>query len=154
VRIHREAVVQCRQTLAQLAISKNRQAEEEAEERCERACLHNPAGGVDLVIIPRPKRFAKLNKNPDGSDIIWERKRTRAEISAAADAEMLKNLKKSISRDDGLPAKGKRKAAGTADRLPAKKYVFYFFKFNQVLTGRKIGRRVSKRASDTTEGTL
>ncbi|KAJ7891969.1 hypothetical protein B0H13DRAFT_2340365 [Mycena leptocephala] len=118
---HREAAVQRRQTLAQLAISKNRQAEEEAEERCEQACLHNPAGGVDLVIIPRPKRFAKLNKNPDGSDIIRERKRTRAEISAAADAEMLKNLKKSISRDDGPPAKGKRKAAGTADRLPAKK---------------------------------
>ncbi|KAJ7864324.1 hypothetical protein B0H13DRAFT_2353753 [Mycena leptocephala] len=123
-RIHREAAGLRRQTLAQLTISKKRQAEEEAEERRERARLHNPAGGVELVIIPRPKRFAKPNKNPDGSDIIRERKRTRAEISAAADAEMLTNLKKSISRDDGPAAKGKRKAAETADGAPANKYVF------------------------------
>ncbi|KAJ7902926.1 hypothetical protein B0H13DRAFT_2513109 [Mycena leptocephala] len=119
-RIHREAAALRKQTLQQLAISKSLQAGEEAEaeeERRERARLHNPAGGVDLVIIPRPKRFAKPTKNPDGSDVIRERKRTRAEITAAADEVMLENLKK--SRDD-LPA-GKRKAAVTADGPPAKK---------------------------------
>jgi hypothetical protein len=121
-RIHREAAALRKQTLAQLAISKQRQAEE-AEERREWACLHNPAGGVELVIIPCPKCFAKPTKNPDGSNIIRERKRMQAEITAA-DAEMLKNLKKSLGRDDGPPAKGKRKAAEAADRPPAKKYVF------------------------------
>jgi hypothetical protein len=121
VRIHCEAAALRKQTLAQLAISKKRQAEEEAEEKRERVRLHNPTGGVELVIIPCHKRFAMATKNPDGTDIIRGRKRTWAEITAAAaDVEMLKNLKKSLSRDDGLPAKGKRKAAETADRPPAK----------------------------------
>ncbi|KAJ7906816.1 hypothetical protein B0H13DRAFT_1880218 [Mycena leptocephala] len=120
--IRREAAALCKQTSEQLAISKRLQAEEEAkeaEERREQARLHNPAGGVDLVIIPRPKHFAKPTKNPDGSDIIHERKRTWAEIAAAADEVMLENLKKSR---EGGPA-GKRKAAVTADGPPAKNLV-------------------------------
>ncbi|KAJ6563504.1 hypothetical protein B0H10DRAFT_2239430 [Mycena sp. CBHHK59/15] len=57
-------------------------AEREAAVEAERKCLHNPAGGADLVITgSRPgRRSVQPKKNADGTAVVLPKKRLRAEL--------------------------------------------------------------------------
>jgi hypothetical protein len=95
-----------------------------AADAAEAKRVHNPAGGADLFITgSRPKRAIMATKNPDGSDIIRQVKRTRDQLAAIAQAEdqrMLDGFARQKGKAVG-PAGQKRKAAAPAAEIAAKK---------------------------------
>ncbi|KAJ6448770.1 hypothetical protein C8R45DRAFT_1115082 [Mycena sanguinolenta] len=121
-----------KQQAAGLRHSKAMEAKEAAaaaEQERLAALLHNPAGGADLVVVPRPKRALKAMLNPDGTPVLVPGTRGRGEVGTTmagkgedpnvvqqrTDAALLKRLQKGKAAE--APAKGqKRKAA----QLPAK----------------------------------
>ncbi|KAJ7921487.1 hypothetical protein B0H13DRAFT_2318384 [Mycena leptocephala] len=99
-------------------------AAKRAADAAEAKRVHNPAGGADLFITgSRPKRAIMATKNPDGSDIIRQVKRTRDQLAAIAQAEdqrMLDGFARQKGKAVG-PAGQKRKAAAPAAEIAAKK---------------------------------
>lgn len=74
-----------------------------AEEKRRNAALHNPAGDHDLfVTAARPKRAAIATKNPDGTEIIRPKKRTREQISREEDDRLVAAFK---ARETAPPKK-------------------------------------------------
>ena len=124
-----------KQQAAGLRRSKAMEAKEAAaaaEQERLAALLHNPAGGADLVVVPRPKRALKATVNPDGTPVLVPGSQMRGEVGTTRagkgedpnvvqqreDAELLKRLQEGKVAE--APAKGqKRKAAQAPAKVPA-----------------------------------
>ncbi|KAJ6545305.1 hypothetical protein B0H19DRAFT_1075640 [Mycena capillaripes] len=144
-RINREALDQ-RKVSAEMRrrskVMEEEAAARDAADTRERARVHNPAGDHDLFITgARPKRAVMVSKNPDGTDIIRPKKRTRTEITLEEDRRILDGLKK--RKVETAPAAKKAKAKGKATRTTN-----LCGKEEGIHSGRRSGKRRKRRRGE------